>query len=139
MRVRFRAMDAGFDADEYSIICGVDGRDAAGAEHALSFDRLSEEAAAVDQADDWGVHAQFDDQSNGEYGCVGQCRLSRASLSVDLAKPLGHLAGVEGFDVELAITEELYQQVRAGFARVFRNMPGILVIPEPLVAADGGV
>jgi asparagine synthase (glutamine-hydrolysing) len=36
MRFRFRANDGGFDADEYSIICGVDGRDTNGVEHALS-------------------------------------------------------------------------------------------------------
>src|SRR5262249_54614243 len=106
MRVRVRATDAGFDADEYSIVCGVDGRDAGGVEHALSFDRLSEKAAAEDPADDWGVHTQFDDQSNGGYGCVGHCRLSRGALSVDLAKQLGRLTGVEGFDVELAIADE---------------------------------
>ena len=130
MRVSFRATDAGFDADEYSIVCGVDGPDAAGIEHALSFDRLSEEAAAEDPAEDWGVHTQFDDQSNGGYGCVGQCRLSRRSLSVDLAKQLGQLVGVEGFDVELAIADELFAEVRSGLARIFRAMPGVLVIAE---------
>jgi len=128
MRVRFRATDAGFDADEYSIICGVDGLDAAGNEHALSFDRLSEEAAAENPADDTGVHTQFDDQSNGGYGCVAQCRLSRGALSVDLAKQMGVLAGVDGFDVELAIPDELYEQVRTGMARIFRGMSGVLVI-----------
>jgi hypothetical protein len=131
MRVRFHATDAGFDADEYSIICGVDGRDADGVEHALSFDRLSEEAEVEDPADDWGVHTQFDDQSNGGYGCVGRCRLSRTSLSVDLARQLGRLAGIEGFDVELAIDDEMYEQVRIGLSRIFRGMPGVLVIAEP--------
>lgn len=137
MRMRFRATDAGFDADEYSIICGVDGRDAAGVEHALSFDRLSDDAAAEEPSDDWGVHTQFDDQSNGGYGCVSHCRLSRRALSVDLAKQLGGLAGVAGFDVELAIDDELYEQVRTGLARIFRGMPGVLVIVEPGAAADG--
>jgi hypothetical protein len=124
MRVRFRSTDAGFDADEYSIICGVGGRDATGVEHALSFDRLSEEAAEINPTDDWGVHTEFDDQSNGGYGCVGQCRLSRTSLEVDLSKQLGRLAGVDGFDVELSIGNDLYEQVRIGLPRIFRNMPG---------------
>ncbi|HEV3384859.1 MAG TPA: hypothetical protein VG097_08580 [Gemmata sp.] len=131
MRFRFRATDAGFDADEYSIICGVDGQDATGAEHALSFDRLSEEAAADNSSEDRGVHAQFDDQSNGGFGCVGQCRLSRRSLVVDLSKQLGRLANVDGFDVELAIGNELYEQVLFGLARIFRDMPGVLIIAEP--------
>ena len=133
MRVCFRANDAGFDADEYSIICGVDGRDTDGVEHALSFDRLSEVAAADDPSDDWGVHTQFDDQSNGAYSRVGRCRLSRTSLSVDLSGQLGRLAGVEGFDAELAIADELYGQLKAGLARIFRGMPEVLV-----VADDGG-
>ena len=130
MRVSFRATDAGFDADDYSIICGVEGRDAEGLEHALSFDRLSEAAAADDPADDWGVHTQFDDQSNGAYRRVGRCRLSRTLLSVDLSGQLGGLSGVEGFDVELAIGDELYDQVKTGLVRIFRGMPEVLVVAE---------
>src|SRR5262249_5031163 len=99
MGVCVRATAAKFDADPDSLVCGVDGRDTNGVEHALSFDRLSEAAAAEDPTDDWGVHTQFDDQSNGGYGRVGQCRLSRKSLSVDLSGQLGRLAGVQGFDV----------------------------------------
>jgi hypothetical protein len=136
MRVTFRATDAGFYAYEYSITCGVYGRDAAGVEHALSFDRLSEQAAAEHPVDDWGVHAEFDDQSNGGYGCVSLCRLSRTLLVVDLLKQLGGLAGVEGFDIDLAIDDELYEQVRTGLIRVFRGMPGVLVIAEPNAAID---
>jgi hypothetical protein len=30
MRMRFRARDTGFDADDYSIVCGVNGGDADG-------------------------------------------------------------------------------------------------------------
>jgi hypothetical protein len=133
MRVRFQATDAGFDADNYSLACEVIGNDAAGIEHGLTFDRLSEEAAAADPADDWGVHTGFDDQSNGAYGCVGQCRLSRKSLTVDLVKQLGMLAGVEGFDVELAMNDDLYEQVRTGLARIFRDMPDVLVFTETAV------
>ncbi|MDB5311840.1 MAG: hypothetical protein JWO38_6042, partial [Gemmataceae bacterium] len=127
MRIRFRATDGGFDADDYALLCGVDGPDADGVDHALSFDRLSESAAATDPDDDWGVHTEFDDQSNGEYGRVGQCRLSRTALSVDLSGQLGGLAAVEGFDVELIFSDEVYEQVRAGLTRIFRGMPGVLV------------
>jgi hypothetical protein len=134
MRIEFRAIDAGFDADEYSIICGVNGQDALGVEHALSFDRLSEEAAAQDPEDDWGVHTEFDDQSNGEYGCVRQCRLSRTALAVDLQSQLGRLANVEGFDVELAISSELFEMIRIGLTRIFRDMPGVLVVGNPIAA-----
>jgi hypothetical protein len=130
MRVRFRATDSGFDADDYSIICGVDGHDADGVYHALSFDRLSESAAAEDPADDWGVHTQFDEQSNGGYGRVSRCRLSRMALAVDLSGPLGQLAGVDGFDVDLDIDDDAYQQMKDGLCRVFRGMAGVLDLVE---------
>ena len=130
MRVRFQATDVGFDADEYSIICGVDGPDLEGVEHALSFDRLSEIGARDYPDDDWGVHTQFDDQSNGAYNRVSQCRLSRASLIVDLSGQLGRLAGVEGFDVELAVPDDLYELLKSGLTRVFRDMPTVLVLSK---------
>ena len=38
------------------------------------------------------------------------------------------LVGVEGFDVELAIEDESFAQVRNGLARIFRDMPVVLVI-----------
>lgn len=84
MRIHFVATDAGVDEDDYSMVCGVDGCDADGTEHTLSFDRLTESASAADPTDDWGIHVQFDDQSNGGYNIVGRCRLSRKSLSIDL-------------------------------------------------------
>lgn len=130
MRVQFLATDAGFDDDEFSIVCGVDGRDAEGVEHALSFDRVSELGGRVYPSEDWGVHAQFDDQGNGGYGCVSRCRLSRTCLSVDLSGQLGGLVGVDGFDVKLDIDDELYNQVKIGLARIFRGMTEILVIAE---------
>ena len=128
MRIRFRATE-GFFANEDAITCGVAGPDADGVEHALSFDRASEAVAMDDPEDDWGVHTEFDDQINGAYGCVGRCRLVREALAVDLLGPLGRrLVGVEGFDVDLAIDEEAYAVVRSGLIRIFRAMPGVLVL-----------
>lgn len=127
MRVRFRAIDGGFDADEYALICGVRGRGSDGAEHSLILSRSSEPAAAEDPGDDWGVYMEFDDQINGGYDRVSQCRLSRTTLSVDLSGQLGRLIGVEGFDVGLSLGDELYEQLHAGLSRIFRDLPGMLI------------
>ena len=130
MRIVFLATNAGFDADEYSIICGVDGRDANGVEHALSFERVSEQEAKENPSEDSGVHTQFDDQSNGAYRRVRKCRLSRTCLTVDLSGQLGRLVGVDGFDVELMLDDELYEQVRSGLIRIFRDLPDTLIISD---------
>src|SRR5262245_44580940 len=93
MRIQFRATDGGFDADDFSIICGVDGHDAEGVEHALSFDALSETGEAEYPREGLRVHTQFDDQSNSAYDRVSRCRLSRTKLTVDLSAQLGDLKG----------------------------------------------
>ncbi len=87
MRVTFTADDAGFDKDGYALVCGV-----AGEGHYLTFQREAE-----DSDEDWGIHLEFDDPSNGNYVCVAACRLSSESLSVDLARPLSRkLDGIAG-------------------------------------------
>ena len=45
MRIAFRAFEAGFEADEYALVCGLAGVDADGAEHYLNFQRSPEGAA----------------------------------------------------------------------------------------------
>lgn len=124
-RIAFRATRGGFEADEYALVCGMIGVDAGGAVHYLNFQR-SPEGTAADE--DWGVYVKYDDQINGEYGRVRECRLSRDLLSVDLAQQLGSLIGVDGFDIALAIDEMTYEQIRTGFPRVFRDHTGLLLI-----------
>src|SRR5579883_2038527 len=99
MRLKFVATQAGFEADEYALVWGV-----AGEQEYLTFQRDSEGAR-----EDWGVYLEYADQSNGEYGCVAGCRLSRNSLSVDLAHQLGRLSGVTGFDVTLDIDDDVFE------------------------------
>jgi hypothetical protein len=125
MRIAFRATRGGFEADEYALVCGIIGVDADGAVHYLNFQR-SPEGTAADE--DWGVCVEYDDQTNGEYGRVRACRLSRDLLSVDLAQQLGSLVGVDGFDVALAIDEMSYERIWTGFPRVFRDHAGLLLI-----------
>ena len=118
MRIAFEATEASFDANEYALVCG-----AYGGEYYLVFQRDAEESE-----EDWGVHLEYADQINGDYGCVQACRLNRAVLSVDLARQLGRLTGVVGFDVALCIDDESYSTLRAGLQQVFRNMPGVLQV-----------
>jgi hypothetical protein len=127
MRVAFTADEGGFDADEYALVCGV-----AGEGHYLTLQRDAEGSG-----EDWGVHIEHDDQSNGNYGCVAACRLGPESLSVDLSRQLGRLAGVTGFDVALRLGPDQFSAMRAGLRRVFRGIPGVLADAEPDAVADG--
>lgn len=112
MRLAFTADEGGFDADKHALVCGV-----AGESHYLTFQRDAEGAS-----EDWGIPLEYDDQINGDYGCVAACRISPVSLSVDLASPLGKRIGdVTGFDVTLRLPPDQLEAVRAGLRRVFRG------------------
>ncbi len=123
MRIWFQAAEAEFEADEYALVCGVTG--AEGAEHYLTFSRTNEDQSPEE---DQGVYLEFDDQINGEYGCVQSCRLSRDRLSVDLSRQLGTLVGVEDFDVALAIDDASFKKLQDGLPRIFRGTKGLLTI-----------
>ena len=129
MRVAFTADEGGFDADEYALVCGV-----AGGGHYLTLQRDAEGAGD----EDWGVHVEYDDQSNGGYDCVAACRVGPTALSVDLSGQLGRLAGVTGFDVALRLGPDQLAAVRAGLRRVFRDRLDALADGAHESAADGG-
>jgi hypothetical protein len=116
MRIAFEATEAGFDADEYALVCGV-----SSGTQSLTFQRDAEGSG-----EDWGVYLEYRDQSNGGYNCVRRCRLTREVLSVELSRQLGTLANVAGFGVTLGVDEESFRALRAGLLRVFRAMPGVL-------------
>jgi hypothetical protein len=59
-------------------------------------------------------------------------------LSLDLARQLGRLAGVTGFDVALRLGPDAVSAVRAGLRRVFRGHLDLLADAEPGAAPDGG-
>ena len=111
MRVAFTANEGGFEADDYTLIVGVTGGD-----HGLVLQRDAEE-----EAEDWGIHLVYNDQANGDYGCVAACRVGPDSLSIDLARQLGGLNGVTGFDVTLRLELEQIAAIQAGLRRVFRG------------------
>ena len=125
MRIEFRASEAGFEADRYVLNGWVSGTDADGVGQFLNLSRGPEDE---DPHEDWGVHLQWKGQENGAYRRVRRCRLSREWLSVDLSRPLRGLAGVEGFDVAMAINEPSFERLRSGLPRIFRGMPDILEI-----------
>jgi hypothetical protein len=116
MRFSFEATEAGFDADEGALVCGVtDG------ERYLTFQRDAENSG-----EDWGIYLEYGDQINGGYNCVRSCRLSRFALHVDLSQPLGRLEGVEGFDVAFRLHDQSYEALCTGLERVFRGMSEVL-------------
>jgi hypothetical protein len=111
MRVTFIATEAGFEADEFALICGV-----AGQEQYLTFQRDPEGSA-----EDWGVHIEYGDQSNGGYNCIAACQLARHEMVVDLGRNLGKLSGVNGFDVILELDDESFRSLWAGLQQIFRG------------------
>jgi hypothetical protein len=125
MRIAFRANEGGFEADEYALVCGFAGVAVDGAVHYLNFQR-SPEGESTEE--DWGVHLEFNSQINGGYGLIRECRLTRDQMYVDLSRQLGRLIGVEGFDVALSIDELSFEQIRTGLSRIFREMPGVLLM-----------
>jgi hypothetical protein len=81
MRITLHAKVGRFEDDGFTLICGLSGTDPGGAGHYLNFQRGSE---GGDPKEDRGVHIEFDDQSNGRYNHVKECRLSQDRLAVDL-------------------------------------------------------
>ena len=117
MRLSFRAVAAGVAEENGALVCGVyDGN----AEY-LSF------SVAVPD-DGSGVYLEYRDQINADYNCVALCRLDTDRLSVDLTDSLDTLAGVTGFDIELALDAEAQRQLRDCLKRVFARRPGVLVV-----------
>ena len=125
MRKKFRATEAGFEADKYCLLAAVMGCDESGEEHGLDLQRGPEDE---DPIEDSGIYLGFDDQINGGYNHVGHCWLSRTSLSIDLAKPLRTMKEIEGFDIALDVEESSFTQLRDGLPRIFRGHEQLLSI-----------
>jgi hypothetical protein len=124
MRLRLRASQAEFVDDGYALILGLAGTNETG-EHRLILQQINE---SVDPDEDWGVHLEWDDQSQSEYDAIMKCRLTGASLTIDLSKPLGALPETTGFDVELSAEGVAYVALVDGLKRVFRNHSSLLEV-----------
>ncbi|MEX2174014.1 MAG: hypothetical protein WD872_06605 [Pirellulaceae bacterium] len=120
MRISFTAEAGSFDAGVDALVCSVSGGD-----RWIIFQRT-----ATDSPDDFGIHLEFGDRDHSGYGCVAACRLSPDLLAVDLARPLGRLADVTGFDVALQLQPETASALRQGLRQIFRGLQEQLTVRE---------
>lgn len=114
MRIQFTAQELFYENDgdvAYANLMGGDGDEP---EHFLVFQR-----GLMD--DDQAIHLEYNDQSNGAYDAIASCHLGREQLTVELARPLGDLTGVTGFDVTLALDDESYEQLTTAFDLFFQG------------------
>ena len=111
MRIAFTANEVGYELDEEAVVCGL-----RGGEEWLTF-----QTAPENLANEQGIHLEYCDQSNGDYGSIAACRLGQQSLSVDLCKQLGSLASVNGFDVILRLDSKSHAILKSGMQRIFRD------------------
>jgi hypothetical protein len=130
MRLEFSAEEAEF-ADEndptyFCLLCGFYGKDSEGVDHYLTFQRAFEEEPA---SDDWGVHCEFDDQINGNYNCIGCCRLTRTALEVEFTKPIDWEKKYGEIVVNISgLSEQTFAAIRAGLPRIFRGATELLTL-----------
>jgi hypothetical protein len=69
------------------------------------------------------IHLEYNDQSNGAYGCIAGCRLGRNSLHITLNDQLGQLEDVDGFEVELALDDDMYEELKEALALIWADNP----------------
>lgn len=69
------------------------------------------------------IHFEYNDQSNGAYGAIASCRLGRGSLHITLQKQLGELEGVDGFDIQLELDDDIYAELADALALIFADNP----------------
>ena len=110
-RIAFVADRVAFESDEHAAVCAVYSQ-----HQGLSFQRDAEGAK-----EDWGHYLEFGGQQIGAYGCVAESRIGSASLRVDLSQPLGSLAEVTGFDVELRLDPTQKALLSQGLRIIFRG------------------
>lgn len=120
MNIEFEAQEAGIDVDEYSITVGVSNND-----NALLFSRESEEQS---KKEDWGPYLEYNDQINGEYGCIEKCTISNATLELSLSNQLGTLQGVTGFKVTLNLNPVSFNELVKGLKLIFRGHESVLEV-----------
>jgi hypothetical protein len=122
MRLAFDATEFGFESDKHALVCGLSGCDAAGQAHYLTLSRDAE-----GNFEDWGVHLEYDDQSNGAYECISRCELQREALRVDLTGTLREKKQISGFDVALRIDDALFDRLRVALRQIVRGESALLV------------
>lgn len=109
MRATFSGVEVAVLINKGVHLCGVRG---VGDEYVL-FQHGETELAPAD------IHFEYLNRAGGGYDCVGECRLSRNKLSIDLTKKLRGFPEVEGVDVALEIDELSYRKLADGLFVMF--------------------
>ena len=120
MYVTFTADETGTAEMDGVVTTGV----RAGDEYLMFMRGLDDE-----KMEDWGVYLEYRDQINGVgYDCIKACVLGRDRLDVELSKPIDRRKEIEGFHVELALSDEQRKSLAAGLRQVFRDAPVLKVM-----------
>ena len=120
MYVTFTADETGTAEMDGVVTTGV----RAGDEYLLFMRGLDD----LDTEEDWGVYLEYRDQINCGYDCIKACVLGRDRLDVELSKPIDRRKEIEGFHVELALSDEQRESLAAGLRQVFRDAPVLKVM-----------
>jgi hypothetical protein len=90
----------------------------------LSFQR----AVPAGGEGDEGVYLEFKDQSNGGYGMVVRCGVSRGRLWVELSGPIDRGGRWDGFEVRLEISDGEWADFVENLGVVFSGCGGVLCV-----------
>lgn len=116
---RFAATEAGSEQEKDLVIVGV-----AGNGHYFTFQR----SLPVSGTEDWGIHVEFDDQSNSGYEKIGSCRLTRSRLRVELVEPIDWQSPYKMAEIELQVSDSEYYSLAGGLRSVFAQREQLLSV-----------
>src|SRR5262249_17385616 len=72
-----------------------------------------------EEEEDWGVEIEYCDQGNSGCDCIKACVLGRDRLDVELSEPIDPGKEIDGFHIELALSDEQWRSLAAGLRVVF--------------------
>jgi len=123
MIISFKA-DSFFNEDDgdviYGALQGFKGGEDEDMEHFLNFQK------SVDGDMLGGIYLEYNGQENGGYDNVKLCELTRDKMTLQLAKQLGDLQDVEGFDVSLDFGDDIFNDVKEFLTRIFEGYEELL-------------
>lgn len=122
MTIHFTATQLGF-SDEDALVFGARGVDGDGGEHYLLLQRDQ-----FNSDEDWGVHLEFDDQSNGDYDLIRSCHLAKSHLSVDLNAKGAKSRAITGIEVTFDLDDNSFHTFATHLREIFRGTQGMLQI-----------
>jgi hypothetical protein len=78
--------------------------------------------------DDYGVYVEYEEEAQSVHDGVSICGVSRHRLLLELAEGIGPGRMITGFDLELAINDQLYLDLTEALHKIFSDTEGILHI-----------